>query len=182
MKNISILTISVLFLMSFSAKPKSAKPKWVNHAIENASYQLKLSAKTFGDSALFPRSLKKSTKLDPDSRKWISNGSVNLVNAQDWTSGFFPGSLWYEYELTGDDSFKKSAIQYTALLKEIQYFKEDHDMGFRMYCSYGNELRLLKDTQKVAEILANSSETLISRYSNITKSIRSWELVPGVIR
>jgi len=161
--------------MSFSAKPKSAKPKWVNHAIENASYQLKLSAKTFGDSALFPRSLKKSTKLDPDSRKWISNGSVNLVNAQDWTSGFFPGSLWYEYELTGDDSFKKSAIQYTALLKEIQYFKEDHDMGFRMYCSYGNELRLLKDTQKVAEILANSSETLISRYSNITKSIRSWD-------
>ena len=120
MKNIAILTILVLFLMSFSVKPKSGKQTWVNHAIENASYQLKLSAKTFGDSALFPRSLKKSTKLDSDSKKWISNGSVNLVNAEDWTSGFFPGSLWYEYELTGDDSFKKSAIQYTALLKQIQ--------------------------------------------------------------
>ena len=113
--------------------------------------------------------------MDSDSKKWISNGSVYLVNAEDWTSGFFPGSLWYGYELTGDDSFKKSAIQYSALLKEIQYFKEDHDMGFRMYCSYGNELRLLNDTLKVAPLLVTSSETLSSRYSDKTKSIRSWD-------
>lgn len=175
MKNIAILTISVLFLMSFSVKPKSVKQAWVNRAIENASYQLKLSANTFADSALFPRSLKNKIKLDSDSKKWISNGSVYLVNAEDWTSGFFPGSLWYGYELTGDDSFKKSAIQYSALLKEIQYFKEDHDMGFRMYCSYGNELRLLNDTLKVAPLLVTSSETLSSRYSDKTKSIRSWD-------
>jgi unsaturated chondroitin disaccharide hydrolase len=175
MKNIAILIISVLFLISFSVKPKSGKQAWVNHAIENASYQLKLSANTFADSSLFPRSLKCNLKLDFDSRKWISNGSVNLVNAEDWTSGFFPGSLWYEYELTGDDFFKSKAIQYSALLKEIQYYKADHDIGFRMYCSYGNELRLLKDTLKVTSLLVNSSETLISRYSDKTKSIRSWD-------
>jgi hypothetical protein len=175
MKNIAILTISVLFLMSFSVKPKSVKQAWANRAIENASYQLKLSANTFADSALFPRSLKNKIKLDSDSKKWISNGSVYLVNAEDWTSGFFPGSLWYGYELTGDESFKKSAIQYSDLLKEIQYFKEDHDMGFRMYCSYGNELRLLNDTLKVAPLLVTSSETLSSRYSDKTKSIRSWD-------
>ena len=175
MKNIAILTISVLFLMSFSVKPKSGKQAWVNHAIENARYQLTLSAKTFADSALFPRSLKKDIKLDADSKKWISNGSVFLVNAEDWTSGFFPGSLWYGYELTGDDFLRKSAVQYSEHLKEIQYYKEDHDMGFRMYCSYGNELRLLKDTLKVAPLLVTSSETLITRYSDIPKSIRSWD-------
>ena len=175
MKNIAILTISVLLLMSFSNKTKSMKQAWVNHALENASYQLKLSANTFADSLKFPRSLKSNFKLDSITKNWISNGSVNLVSAEDWTSGFFPGSLWYEYELTGDVFFKKSAIQYSALLKNIQYYKEDHDMGFRMYCSYGNEFRLLKDTLKVAPLLVTSSETLISRYSDKTKSIRSWD-------
>jgi len=37
------------------------------------------------------------TTLNPD-------GSVYYCNLADWRSGFFPGSVWYLYELTGDKS------------------------------------------------------------------------------
>jgi unsaturated chondroitin disaccharide hydrolase len=32
-----------------------------------------------------------------------------LVSYKDWTSGFFPGSLWYLFELTGDKKFENAA-------------------------------------------------------------------------
>ncbi|MBE6398460.1 MAG: hypothetical protein E7046_15795, partial [Lentisphaerae bacterium] len=53
-----------------------------------------------------------------------------------WTSGHFPGSLWYLYEATGDDFFKERATVWTENLKPISTFKGNHDIGFMMYCSF----------------------------------------------
>ena len=35
--------------------------------------------------------------------KSFINGNMRFIPPQEWTSGFFPRSLWYLYELTGDE-------------------------------------------------------------------------------
>src|SRR6056297_3280078 len=55
-----------------------------------------------------------------------------------WTSGVYPGTLWYLYEHTGDETFLNEARKRTLLLDPIKNVTNDHDVGFMLYCSYGN--------------------------------------------
>jgi unsaturated chondroitin disaccharide hydrolase len=103
-----------------------------------------------------------------------SNGITKYVNEYDWTSGFFPGSLWYLYELTGNDEIKKSAVKYTEGLEAIKYDSTTHDLGFMIFCSYGNAYRLTKNP-KYKEVIEQSAATLSTRYSNTVGCIRSWD-------
>jgi unsaturated chondroitin disaccharide hydrolase len=54
------------------------------------------------------------------------------------------------------------------------YDASNHDVGFRMYCSYGNGLRLTGDSSYIP-ILVESARTLISRYNEKVGCIRSWD-------
>jgi len=49
-----------------------------------------------------------------------------------------------------------------------------HDMGFKVYCSFGNGYRLTQD-ENYKKILLESAYTLISRYKPNAKIIRSWD-------
>ena len=60
-----------------------------------------------------------------------------------WTSGHFPGSLWYLYEATGDAFFKDRATAWTEILAPVSKYRDNHDVGFMMCCSYGNARRIL---------------------------------------
>ena len=44
------------------------------------------------------------------------DGSLKTVDIYSWTSGFFAGSLWYLYELTGEEKWKTEAIKWTEAL------------------------------------------------------------------
>jgi len=101
------------------------------------------------------------------------DGSLSVMPAGDWTSGFYPGVLWYMYELTGEAEWKDKAVKYTATLEEQQYNGSNHDVGFRMFCSYGNALRLTGDTAYIS-VLEQSAKTLIARYYENVGCIRSW--------
>jgi len=90
-----------------------------------------------------------------------------------WTSGHFPGSLWYLYEATGDAALKDRAIFWTERLEPNKVADTNHDLGFIMYCSFGNARRLLK-TDKYDAILVKTAETLSQRYSDELGLIRSW--------
>ncbi len=57
----------------------------------------------------------------------------------------FPGMLWYVYEYTGKEEWKARAERATALLEMEQFNAFDHDIGFKMYCSYGNGWRLTRN-------------------------------------
>jgi len=159
-----VFLLSAALLLSACNTTSKNKYAWVEQAIETAGYQLKMMASQVdelrGDSALFPRS--------------ICNGKVRLENPKDWTSGFFPGTLWYGYELTGDTTLQKEARKYTNLLKPIQFYTGNHDVGFMMYCSYGNALRLNAEAGDDT-ILVNTAKSLITRYNPTVKAIRSWD-------
>jgi len=101
-------------------------------------------------------------------------GDLVLVQPGDWTSGFFPGVLWYMYDLTGYGSWMEKALEYTSLMKDQMYNASNHDVGFRMFCSYGNALRLTGDTAFIP-ILVQSAKTLLTRYNDNVGCIRSWD-------
>ena len=102
------------------------------------------------------------------------DGSLSVVPAGDWTSGFYPGVLWYMFELTGEQEWKDKAVKYTAELEDEQYNGSNHDVGFRMFCSFGNALRLTGDESYVP-VLVQSAKTLIARYYAYVGCIRSWD-------
>lgn len=107
-------------------------------------------------------------------RTMDKKGNLKLVAPGDWTSGFFPGELWFMYEYTGDEFWKKQAEEYTELLEGQKNNGTTHDMGFKMYCSYGNGLRLApNDSYK--EVLMTSARTLTTRFRPATGCIRSWD-------
>ncbi len=102
------------------------------------------------------------------------DGSLRLVVSKDWTSGFFPGELWYIYEYTHDPFWKEQAKAHTEILEREKDNGTTHDMGFKMYCSYGNGYRLTGN-QTYKEILLHSARTLITRFKPNTGCIRSWD-------
>ncbi len=103
-----------------------------------------------------------------------TDGSLQLVVSRDWTSGFSPGELWYMYEYTQDPFWKEKAQQQTALIEREKYNGGTHDMGFKMYCSFGNGYRLTGDAS-YRDDLIQSAYTLITRYNETVGSIRSWD-------
>ena len=107
-------------------------------------------------------------------RSLMPNGELMLVTPEDWTSGFFPGSLWYLYENTNDLFWKQQAIKYTEILESQQFNTDNHDVGFMMYCSYGNGYRLTKSAH-YKEVLIQSAKSLSTRFNPKVGCIRSWD-------
>ena len=114
------------------------------------------------DSLAFPRS---------GSAK---NNTIKKVPSKDWTSGFFPGSLWYIYQLTGNNAYLKRAEKWTAYVEQEKFNNRTHDMGFKVFCSFGTGYRVTKNPF-YKEVIIHSAKTLKTRYSNTVGSIRSWD-------
>ena len=91
-----------------------------------------------------------------------------------WCSGFFPGTLWYIYEYTGDDTIKDLAWHETRKLEHLAEGKTDHDIGFQLMSSYGNAYRLTGDTACVS-ILKEGAAKLATRFNPEVGVIRSWD-------
>lgn len=108
------------------------------------------------------------------SPRTVEDGKLKMVAGRDWTSGFFPGMLWYLYELTDNQKWLAEARTYTLNLQKQQYTTGTHDLGFIMYCSFGNGYRLTKDTL-YRSVIIQSAKTLCKRFSPVTGVIRSWD-------
>ena len=93
-----------------------------------------------------------------------------------WCSGFYPGSLWYIYEYTGDEAMRVQAERNTEKLDSLLWLKTDHDIGFQLQCSYGNGLRLTGN-DAYRNVLNRGAEKLAARFSPVTGVIRSWDFV-----
>lgn len=115
----------------------------------------------YSDSPGYPRTVK-------------DNGMIRWVGAGDWTSGFFPGELWYLFDYTGKPYWKVQAEQWTKGLKDQQYNEDTHDVGFMMYCSYGNGYRLTK-SKEYKQVLIRSARSLASRFDPDVGAIKSWD-------
>ncbi len=131
----------------------------VERAVDRARVQLQHAASEFDTLPGFPRSLMPKFKV---------------IDAYDWTSGFFPGSLWLAYDLTGDESLRAAAEKFTDRLEGIQYYKGTHDLGFMVFCSFGRQQAALGDKHS-AEVIVEAANSLISRCNPNIGLIRSWD-------
>jgi len=103
-----------------------------------------------------------------------ASGALVLVPANNWTSGFFPGELWYLANYKKDASMQANAKKYTQLLVNQQYATNTHDLGFEMYCSYGNGLQIA-NVSGYKDVLVQSANSLQGRYSSVVGCMRSWD-------
>lgn len=116
----------------------------------------------------------KGDKADLVSPRTIENGKLKLVASRDWTSGFFPGVLWFLYQYTGKQEWLTQAKAYTANIEREKTNAGTHDMGFKIYCSFGTGYRLTNDAT-YKDIIIQSAKTLSTRFNPTVGCIRSWD-------
>ena len=104
----------------------------------------------------------------------LSSGVVKKVKSKDWTSGFYAGNLWQIYNLTGDIRYKEKAALWNAFIEKEKFNSTTHDMGFKVYCSFGKGL-MVEDNKKYKNIIVKSAQTLVTRFNTKIGAIRSWD-------
>lgn len=164
-KIIAGLGLAMLSACSFTQPPRID----VDGALEYCDSQIRttlhdLHSADSMDYTMMPRNI-----LEGET-KW----NLRKATKEEWTAGFWPGVLWYDYEATGNDSIKEEADKFTrslGFLAEIPAY--DHDLGFLVFCSYGNGYRLTGNEEYKKVILA-VSDTLATLYKPAVGAILSW--------
>lgn len=119
--------------------------------------------------------LARNTPADVMPRNFDEKKQLLVTSATSWwTSGFFPGSLWMIYDYTGDTAIRAEAERRLLILEKEKYHSTDHDLGFMIFCSFGNAFRITRE-EKYKEPIFTASETLIQRYRPGIRSIQSWD-------
>ncbi len=157
MKKLIFISFIAFFLLACNTK-KTEK----NAVITVAEEQYDLHLKAIQDSGkmLIPRTLLKE--------------KIKYVPIDDWTSGFFAGSLWYLYDLTKDKKWEESAINYTEILDSAKYLKWHHDVGFIINASFGNAYENTKN-EKYKEVMIEAAKSLATRFRPTPGVIQSWD-------
>ena len=158
--------LSLLIMLPFLASGSSIKKQLVKKDLPFAEQQVQRMIDVMEESGkiLSPRTTK--------------DGKIRYTSVQDWTSGFFPGSLWYLYKLTGKEEWKKEAEKYTEALDKIQYLTWHHDIGFMIQCSYGNGLRFA-DKEAYKPVIVQAAKSLSTRFRPGAGIIQSWNVTGG---
>ena len=106
-------------------------------------------------------------------RTLLPDGSMKDSAVGSWTSGFFSGSLWMLYQLTGDKDVLALAQKETAKISSVLDFPLSHDIGFQVNCSYGNAYRITGD-QQYRHLIEAAAEALAGRFNPVVGATLSW--------
>lgn len=167
MLRISLLTLLIVVTVSgIAQKPVRLQPKQplirlIDGSLRQAANQYKVLMGKLPADRLPKTYYAMGDKLETSNSEW-------------WTSGFYPGTLFYLYEFSHDTSLSNEARRRLKLLEKEQYNKGTHDLGFMMYCSFGNA-RHIFNTRDYDEILMNSARSLSTRFNPKAGCIRSWD-------
>lgn len=160
MKSVKLYTFMLAGLIGLSGcDNKKCCDEFVATGFERAEIQLGKQIEGIEKPKAYPRTIK--------------DGKLKATPMNDWTEGFFPGCLWYVYENNKQDVWKEAAIRWTEPLEPLKKLKWHHDIGFLMYCSYGNAYRLT-GKEEYKDILIEAANSLCTRFSEKTGTIKSW--------
>ena len=167
--NIAFLYIGLLSMALLSAcvGTKSVKTNFLDENIAFVHAQIGNEIKTIEASG----KILNPVTIRPDSTMYYCNFS-------DWRSGFFPGSVWYLYELTGDTALMPLANKYTMAIEGAKNLTWHHDVGFIVQCSFGNGLRLTGDSV-YKEVVIQAARSLSTRFREVPGIIQSWNVERG---
>ncbi|TCC88803.1 glucuronyl hydrolase [Pedobacter frigiditerrae] len=129
--------------------------------IKYAEAQYKGMLFTHKDLSKFPQSIS-------------TDGNARDMPSEWWCSGFFGGSLWYLYEYTKDDYWRKAAHKWTMAVEKEKANTSTHDLGFMLYCPFGNGYRLTKNPI-YKNIMLQGAQSLATRFNPRYGVIKSWD-------
>lgn len=156
-----LICMLILSTMSCRSNDSESLKKVVDNALIFSESQYLLMAEKYESKKdSLPRTFEKGRDVSSDSR-W-------------WCSGFFPGSLWYIYENNKNPKVLEYAKMFTDRVEREKYTTDNHDVGFMLYCSFGNGLRLTGD-EHYKEVLLTGAKSLATRYNPKVGLIRSWD-------
>jgi rhamnogalacturonyl hydrolase YesR len=139
--------------------------KTFNQNFQDAAAQYKFMMKNLPPER-FPKTYNTTTdKLETSGSDW-------------WCSGFYPGVLLNLYEETKDQSLYAEAERILKVLEKEKNNKGTHDLGFMMYCSFGNANRIAPKPE-YKEILLTSARSLSTRFNPTVGCIKSWDSKPS---
>ena len=105
-----------------------------------------------------------------DEQHW----NCRKATKEEWCAGFWPGVLWYDYEYTKDKQVLEEAENFTHSLKFLSHIPAyDHDLGFLVFCIYGNGYRLTKNPA-YKQVILDTADTLATLFNPIVGTILSW--------
>ena len=129
-------------------------------------YKAQMEELEKSDKICIPRTVKPDGNMQYASIGW------------DWTAGFYPGSLWYLYNLTEEEYWKSLAEKYTEALEKMQYNTSHHDVGFIIGCSYMNGIRMGGE-EKYKPVVVQAAKSLSTRFRPVAGVIQSWNTQKG---
>jgi len=166
MRLTAILPFSIL--LASCASTASTESFNVDQALEYCNTQVHRSLAALGadstDYTMMPRNIQGTDSA------W----ACRKASPDEWCSGFWPGILWYDFESSRDEIVREEAERYTEALEYLsQRPAFDHDLGFLMFCSYGNAYRLT-GSPKFRDIILASADTLATLFNPKVGTILSW--------
>lgn len=163
MKRLIMLSAAVAALLCSCSQPENELQEITDKVFGLAKIQYAAM-----DAALAEDAFPKTTD---------SEGNLKTSDMGWWCSGFYPGSLWYIYEYTGDEAFRELAWKHTGRLEAMKDRHTDHDIGFQINCSYGNALRLTGDSTAIIPIYVQCARNLADRFTPAAGVIKSWDFL-----
>lgn len=141
---------------------KETAVSWVDQAILAAAQQCKVMMKQL-PAKQFP--------------KTFENGQLKTSGSEWWCSGFYPGTLLYLAEETGGQELLDEAIRKLGHLEKEKWNKTTHDLGFMMFCSFGNAYRITGN-EDYKQVIHEAAKSLSARFNPTIGCIRSWDPAP----
>ncbi|HWS00830.1 MAG TPA: glycoside hydrolase family 88 protein [Prolixibacteraceae bacterium] len=162
--------LSFFAVLFFAALVSCNEPDKVDNSFINDNIRFAVT-----QEKLQVEAIEKSGKvLNP---RTVSGGKVKYIHRDDWTSGFYPGSMWYMFELTGDTAWRGYARKYSEAIDSVKYLTWHHDVGFMIQCSFGNGYRLGEEQYK--EVIIQAAKSLSTRFRPAAGIFQSWNVDKG---
>lgn len=161
MKRILIFAMTITIAVAVGQNKKQNAFD-INKNLDYCVMQANKTITALPDTLALPRN------IAPGAKDW------NYVGYKDWTSGFWPGVLWYLYEYSKDNKWETMADKYTKYLAPLAVTPAlDHDLGFQVFNSFGNAYRLTKNPE-YKNVILKTADTLATLYNPKVGTILSW--------
>ena len=159
---LTVLPLAILLLSCSSDKKESHLD--VDKELTYCETQVHRTLTELNKVQMMPRNIMDS----------LTHWKLVPVEISEWTVGFWPGILWYNYENTHSSSDADAAAYYTDILEPLTKLTAyDHDLGFQLFCSYGTGYRLTGN-EKYKQIILKAADTLATLFNPKVGTILSW--------
>lgn len=102
------------------------------------------------------------------------DGAIKTANIHNWVSGFLPATLWLLYDFSHDEQIKEYAEILTRRQEGVKNYARTHDLGFMVYCPFGNAYRITQELY-YKDVIKQTAATLATRFTPAVGAIRSWD-------